>query len=139
MQYTEKVARIGEELVGLTLAEAASLRTYLHQEHEVRCRWLEPRVVYGGTRSYPDNGGTTPPKNETSLVDVMLVKVADATNKIRVIKAVRELTGLGLKDAKDLVDSLDKAPKAVKVSVLQDDAWAIKKKLETEGATVELK
>jgi large subunit ribosomal protein L7/L12 len=131
-QYSDKVAKMGEELVALTLAEAASLRQYLHQEHEVRCRWLEPQVVNVGQY---DNIPVKL-KDEKSTMDVVLVKVADSTKKIGIIKSVRELTGLGLKEAKDIVDQ---APKVVKAGIMTEDAWAMKKRLETEGATIELK
>jgi large subunit ribosomal protein L7/L12 len=130
--YGDKVVKLGEELVALTLAEAALLRRYLHQEHEIRCSWLEPQVVNVGQY---DNISVKP-KNEKTTMDVVLIKIADSTKKIGVIKSVRELTGLGLKEAKDIVDQ---APQVVKAGVMTEDAWAIKKRLETEGATIELK
>jgi large subunit ribosomal protein L7/L12 len=74
------------------------------------------------------------PEEEQTEFDVMLTEVGP--NKIQVIKAVRELTSLGLKEAKDLVDS---APKAVKQAVSKDEAAAAKAKLEESGATVEVK
>jgi large subunit ribosomal protein L7/L12 len=73
---------------------------------------------------------------EKATVDVWLVKIADSTKKIAVIKIVRELTGLGLKEAKDIAD---KAPALVKNSVPREEANGMKDKLEKEGATVEFK
>jgi large subunit ribosomal protein L7/L12 len=86
----------------------------------------------------PAAGGAAaaPKVEEKTTVDVVLIKVADTTKKIAVIKIVRELTGLGLKEAKDVVD---KAPQVVKAGALREDAQAMKEKLEKEGATIELK
>ena len=82
----------------------------------------------------PAAGAAAPAAEEKTEFDVVLAEVG--ANKINVIKVVRELTGLGLKEAKDLVDG---APKAVKEAVSKDDAEAMKKKLEEAGAKVELK
>ena len=82
----------------------------------------------------PAAGAAAPAAEEKTELDVVLAEVG--ANKINVIKVVRELTGLGLKEAKDLVDG---APKAVKEAVSKDDAEAMKKKLEEAGAKVELK
>ena len=82
----------------------------------------------------PAAGGAAPAAEEKTEFDVILAEVGP--NKINVIKVVRELTGLGLKEAKDLVDG---APKAVKEAVSKDDAEGMKKKLEEAGAKVELK
>ena len=81
-------------------------------------------------------GGAAPAAAEKATADVVLAKVADATKKIAVIKVVREITGLGLKEAKDMVDG---APKVVKNGVPREEASQMKEKLEKEGATVELK
>jgi len=82
----------------------------------------------------PATGGAAEAAEEKTEFDVVLTAVGD--KKIQVIKAVREVTGLGLKDAKDLVDS---APKAVKEGAAKEEAEGIKAKLEEAGATVELK
>ena len=79
-------------------------------------------------------GGEEAAKEEKSTFDVVLKEIG--ANKIQVIKAVRELTGLGLKEAKDLVEA---APKAVKEAVSKEDADAAKAKLEEAGASVEVK
>ena len=79
-------------------------------------------------------GGAAPAAEEKTEFNVMLVEAG--ANKVSVIKAVREITGLGLKEAKDLVDG---APKAVKEGIAKADAEAAKKKLEDAGAKVELK
>ena len=82
----------------------------------------------------PAAGGAAPAAEEKSTFDVVLTSAGD--KKVQVIKAVRELTSLGLKEAKDLVDS---APKAIKEGVSKDDAEAIKAKIEEAGGSVELK
>ena len=84
----------------------------------------------------PGAAAAAPAAEEKSTLDVILSKVADQTKKIAVIKIVRELTGLGLKESKDIVD---KAPQVIKNGVLREEAEAMKTKLEKEGATVELK
>lgn len=82
----------------------------------------------------PAAGAAAPAEEAADEVDVILVSAGD--KKIQVLKVVRELTGLGLKEAKDLVDG---APKAVKEKIKKEEAAAIKKQLEAEGATVEVK
>ncbi len=82
----------------------------------------------------PVAGAAAPAEEVSDEVDVILVSAGD--KKIQVLKVVRELTGLGLKEAKDLVDG---APKVVKEKIKKDEAAAVKKQLEAEGATVEVK
>ncbi len=82
----------------------------------------------------PVAGAAAPAEEVSDEVDVILVSPGD--KKIQVLKVVRELTGLGLKEAKDLVDG---APKVVKEKIKKDEAAAVKKQLEAEGATVEVK
>ncbi|HET56048.1 MAG TPA: 50S ribosomal protein L7/L12 [Ignavibacteria bacterium] len=124
---SEKIAEIVEKIKGLTLVEAAELKTALEEEFGVTAA---APVIMGGAVA----GGAAPAVEEKTEFDVILAGVGD--KKINVIKVVRAHTGLGLKEAKDLVDS---APKPVKEGVSKDEAEKVKKELEEAGATVELK
>lgn len=117
-----------EQLVNLTVKEVNELATILKDEYGIEPAAAAVAVAVGGGA---DAGEAA---EEQTEFDVIL-KGAGAT-KLAVVKAVKELTGLGLKDAKDIVDS---APKAVKEGVSKDEAEAIKKSLEEAGAEVELK
>ena len=120
---------IVDTISSLTLGEAAELKKALEERFGVSAA---APVMMGGMM--PAAGGAAPAAEEKTEFDVVL---ADAgAQKINVIKAVREATGLGLKEAKDLVDG---APKTVKEGASKADAEALKKKLEEAGAKVELK
>ena len=120
---------IVESISSLTLGEAAELKKALEEKFGVSAA---APVMMGGMM--PAAGGAAPAAEEKTEFDVIL---ADAgAQKINVIKAVREATGLGLKEAKDLVDG---APKPVKEGISKADAEALKKKLEEAGAKVDLK
>jgi len=121
------IANIVEQIKGLTLMEASELVKTLEETFGVSAAAAAPVAVAGG-------GAAAPVVEEKDTFDVVLM--AAGPNKINVIKVVRELTGLGLKEAKDLVDG---APKAVKEGVSKDDAEKIKKQLTDAGASVELK
>ena len=123
---TEKVMQMIEEVKALTIMELNELVKALEEEFGVSA--AAPVVMAGGAAP------AAAAEEEKTDFDVVLAEVG--TNKIAVIKVVRELTGLGLKEAKDLVDS---APKAVKEAVAKADAEEMKKKLEEAGAKVELK
>ena len=127
---TPEIKELGDKIVGLSLLKAKELTEYLKS--------LGIEAAAGGAvmMAGPAAGPAAAAVEEKTAFDVILAKVADSTKKIAVIKIVRELTGLGLKEAKDLVDG---APKSVKNGVPKDDAEAMKKKLEEQGATVELK
>jgi len=121
--------RIVEELSGLTLLEAAELSKLLEEKWGVSAAAVAvPAMAATGP------GQAAPAAAEKTEFDVLLTGVGD--KKIQVIKVVRELTSLGLKEAKDLVEG---APKAVREGVSKDEAESIKKKLEEVGATVEIK
>ena len=124
---SEKIAEIVEKIKELTLVEASELKTALEDEFGVTAA---APVVMGG----PVAGGEAAAKEEQTEFDVILAGVGD--KKINVIKVVRAHTGLGLKEAKELVDS---APKAVKEQASKEEADKIKAELEEAGATVELK
>jgi large subunit ribosomal protein L7/L12 len=125
-----KVETILEEIKGLTLLEASELVKKMEETFGVSAAAAAPVVMAGGA---PAAGGAAPAEEKTEF-SVVLTEVG--ANKINVIKAVREVTSLGLKEAKDLVDG---APKTVKEGVNKDEAAAIKKKFEDAGAKVEVK
>jgi large subunit ribosomal protein L7/L12 len=124
----EKVAEIVEKIKGLSLLEAAELKKALEDEFGVTA--AAPVVMAGGA---PAAGGAAPAEEKTEF-DVILEGIGD--KKINVIKVVRAHTGLGLKEAKDLVDS---APKPVKEGISKDEAEKLKKEFEEAGATVQIK
>ena len=125
-----KVDTILEEIKGLTLLEASELVKKMEETFGVSA--AAATVVAGGGGGGAAAGAA--PAEEKTEFSVVLTEVGG--NKINVIKAVREVTSLGLKEAKDLVDG---APKTVKDGVNKDEAAAIKKKFEEAGATVEIK
>ncbi len=121
--------KLAEELVGLTVLEVNELQTILKEEHGI-----EPAaaaVAVAGPAAGGEGGAAA--EDEKSEYDVMLKD--PGAQKVAVIKAVKEITGLGLGEAKAIVDG---APKAVKEKVAKDEAEEAKKKLEDAGATVEL-
>ena len=122
----EKSTQILELVKGLTILELADLVKALEEEFGVSAAPVAAAA--------PAAGAAAPAAEEKTEFDVVL-KAAGAS-KLNVIKVVRELTGLGLKDAKDLVES---APKTLKEGVAKDEAEAIKKQLEEAGAEVEVK
>jgi large subunit ribosomal protein L7/L12 len=125
-----KVETILEEIKGLTLLEASDLVKKMEEAFGVSAAAAAPVVVAGGAAG----AGAGAAAEEKTEFAVVLTEVG--ANKINVIKAVREVTSLGLKEAKDLVDG---APKTVKEGVNKDEAATIKKKFEDAGAKVEIK
>jgi len=117
-----------EQLVNLTVKEVNELADILKDEYGIEPAAAAVAVAAGGAAA----GGEA--AEEKSEFDVILK--AAGSSKLAVVKLVKELTGLGLKDAKDIVDS---APKAVKEGIAKDEAEGIKKSLEEAGAEVELK
>ncbi len=117
-----------EQLVNLTVKEVNELAQILKDEYGIEPAAAAPVMVAGGAA-----GGDGGAEEQTSF-DVIL-KAAGA-NKLAIVKLVKELTGLGLKEAKDLVDG---APKAIKEGVAKDEANALKTQLEEAGAEVEVK
>ena len=126
-----KVETILEEIKGLTLLEASDLVKKMEEAFGVSAAAAAPVMVAGGGAGAGAAGGAAEEKTEFTVV---LTEVG--ANKINVIKAVREVTSLGLKEAKDLVDG---APKTVKEGINKDEAEAIKKKFVDAGASVEVK
>jgi len=121
---------IAEQIQGLTLLEASQLVKMLEERLGVSAAAAAPVAAAGGGAA----AAAAPVVEEKTEFTVVLT--AAGANKINVIKAVREVTSLGLKEAKDLVDG---APKAVKEGVSKDEAEAIKKKFVDVGASVEVK
>jgi large subunit ribosomal protein L7/L12 len=121
--------QLEEQIVGLSLLDAAQLVKKLEERLGVSAAAAAPVVMAGG-----GGAAAAAPAEEKTEFTVVLKDVG--ANKINVIKAVREVTSLGLKEAKDLVDG---APKTVKEGVSKDEAENIKKKFAEAGATVEVK
>jgi large subunit ribosomal protein L7/L12 len=121
--------QLEDSIVGLSLLDAAALVKRLEEKLGVSAAAAAPVMVAGGGAA----AGAAPTEEKTEF-SVVLKEVG--ANKINVIKAVREVTSLGLKEAKDLVDG---APKAIKEGVSKDEAETIRKKFTEAGAVVEVK
>jgi large subunit ribosomal protein L7/L12 len=128
---SELVDKIVEEIQGLTLLEASELVKALEEKLGVSAA-AAPLVVAGAAGAAA--GAAAAPAEEQTEFTVVLTAIG--ANKINVIKAVREVTSLGLKEAKDLVDG---APKPIKEGVGKEEAETLKKKFTEVGATVEIK
>ena len=129
-EATAELRELGDRLAGLTLKQAVDLATYLKESHGIE-------AAAGGAVMMAGPAGAAPAAEkaeEKTTFDVVLKAAGD--KKIQVIKVVRAATGLGLKEAKDLVEA---APKTVKEGLQKDEAEKLKKELEEQGATVELK
>ena len=127
-KWSSKVKNLGDDIMGLTLMQAKELGDYLRDEYGV-----EPAAGGAVMVAGPAAQGQAEEEEEKTSFDVILKEFGD--KKIQVIKEVRALTGLGLKEAKDLVDNV---PKPVKEGLSKEDAEAAKKQLEAVGAVVEL-
>jgi large subunit ribosomal protein L7/L12 len=130
-EVATEIKELGDKLVGLTLKQAVDLAAYLKEEHGI-----EPAA--GGVVMAAGGGGgaAAPAEKEEEKTNFDVVLKSGGDKKIQVIKVVRTATGLGLKEAKDLVEG---APKTVKENLPKADAEKLKKELEEQGATVELK
>ena len=130
-EVAAEISSLGDQLAGLTLKQAVDLANYLKETHGIEAAAGGVVMAGGG------GGGAAAPAEaaeEKTTFDVVLK--AGGEKKIQVIKVVRAATGLGLKEAKDLVEG---APKTVKEGLQKDEAEKLKKELEEQGATVELK
>jgi large subunit ribosomal protein L7/L12 len=132
--FAADVMELGDKIAGLTITKAVQLRDYLKEKYKI-----EPAAGGAVVMQQGGGGGGTAvaekPAEQTEFT-VTLEGLADPAKKINVIKVVREITGLGLKEAKDLVEG---APKPVKENVSKDEAATIRKKLEDGGAKVTVK
>ncbi len=127
------ITDLGDKIAALTIAKAVQLKDYLKEKYNI-----EP-AAGGVVMAGPAGGGgaaAAPAPEAKTEFTVSLDGLADPAKKINVIKVVREITGLGLKEAKDLVEG---APKPVKENIGKDEADVLKKKLEEGGAKVSLK
>jgi len=127
-KWSSEIKKLGDKIIGLTLMQAKELGDYLKAEYGI-----EPAAGGAVMVAGPAAQGETEEKEEKTSFDVILKEFGD--KKIQVIKEVRALTALGLKEAKDLVDNV---PKPVKEGISKEDAEAAKKQLEAAGAVVEL-
>ena len=123
------IKAIAEELVNLTVKEVQELKTVLKDEYGI-----EPAAAAVAVAAGPAAGGEAAAAEEKSSFDVVLKEAGAA--KLQVVKAVKEACGLGLKEAKDLVDG---APSTLKEGLSKDEAENLKKAIEEAGAKVELK
>ena len=129
--FDQKVSKLGDEIAALSLKEAVDLADYMKDTYGIEPAAGGAVMMAAGPAA---GGGDGADAEEQTEFDVVLEAVGD--KKIQVIKAVREATGLGLKEAKELVDS---APKPVKEKATKEEADALKAKLEEAGATVGIK
>ena len=123
------IKAIAEQLVNLTVKEVNELATVLKDEYGI-----EPAAAAVAVAAGPAAGGAAPAEEEKTEFNVVLTEVGP--NKLKVVKAVKEACGLGLKEAKDLVDG---APSTLKEGLSKDEAENLKKTIEAAGAVVELK
>ncbi|MGD0767709.1 MAG: 50S ribosomal protein L7/L12 [Tepidisphaeraceae bacterium] len=128
-EVSEKVKKLADEVVGLTLKEAVEFSAYVKEAYGI-----EPAAGGVAVMAGPAAAAAAAPAEEKTTFDVVLKAAGE--KKINVIKVVRTATSLGLKEAKDLVEG---APKTVKEALPKADADKLKKELEDQGATVELK
>ena len=131
--WSPEIKEIGDKIVALTVAKAVELGDYMEEVHKIKPAAggivVAPGAAGGGAGAGPEK----PPEKTEFTVQL---DGFDAAKKINVIKVVREITGLGLKEAKDLVEG---APKPVKENVSKEDAEKLKKQLEDGGAKVSIK
>ena len=127
-EFDKAISKIGDEIASLTLTQAVDLADYMKDTYGI-----EPAAGGAVMMAGPAGGGDGGADEQTEF-DVVLESIGD--KKIAVIKAVREITGLGLKEAKGLVDE---APKAIKEKVSEEEANEVKGKLEEAGAGVTIK
>ncbi len=128
--FDSATTELGDKIVALTLLQAKALADYLEQVHGIKP--AGGAVVVSGAGG--GGAAAAAPVEEKTEFDVILTGFGD--NKLSVIKVVRTATGLGLKEAKDLVEG---APKPVKTGISKEDADKLKKELEASGATAEVK
>jgi large subunit ribosomal protein L7/L12 len=129
--YAPEIKDLGDRIVALTVAKAVELGDYLEKVHNIK------PAAGAVAIAAPGGGGAAAPEKPPEQTEfAVILEGYDAAKKINVIKIVREITGLGLKEAKDLVEG---APKPVKENVSKEEAGKLKQKLEEGGAKVALK
>ena len=127
--FDVSIQQLGDQIVGLTLLQAKSLVDYLRTVHGI-----EPAGAVAAAPAGVGAAGPAPVAEEKTEFDVVLSSFGD--NKIAVIKVVRAATGLGLKEAKDMVEAV---PKAIKTGLSKEDATKLKAELEQAGGVVDVK
>jgi large subunit ribosomal protein L7/L12 len=133
--FAPEITDIGDKIAKLTIVQAVQLKDYLKEKYKI-----EPAAGGVVVAQGPAAGGpAAAPKEEAKTEFNVMLEGFDDAKKINVIKVVRELTGLGLKEAKELVESSKTAPKPVKENLQKEDAEKMKKQLEDGGAKVSLK
>ena len=130
-EVAEDIKQLGDKIVGLTLKQAVDLAAYLKDTHGI-----EPAAGGAVMMATPGGGAGAAAEKAEEKTTFDVVLKSGGEKKIQVIKVVRAATGLGLKEAKDLVEG---APKTVKENLTKDEAEKLKKELEEQGAGVELK
>jgi len=129
-EFAAEIKELGDKIAGLKVSQAVELGNYLEEVHKIK-------PAAGAVAAAPAaGGGAAPAEAKVEQTEFAVVLESFGADKIKVIKVVREITGLGLKEAKDLVEG---APKPVKENVSKDDANKFKKQLEDVGAKVALK
>lgn len=131
--WSPEITEIGDKIAALTVSKAVELADYMEEVHKIKPAAGGAVMVAGGAA--PAAAAAAPVEAKTEFT-VTLEGLADPAKKINVIKVVREITNLGLKEAKDVVEG---APKPVKENIAKDEAEAIKKKLEEAGAKISVK
>ena len=132
--WSAEIVELGDRIANLKVSQAVELGTYLEEKHGIKA--AAGGVVMAAGPAAGGGGAAVAPVEEKTEFTVVLDGLADPAKKINVIKVVREITNLGLKEAKDLVEG---APKPVKENIPKKDAEDIKKKLEDGGAKVSIK
>ncbi len=127
-EVTQEMKDLGDKIAGLTLKQAVDLTAYLKETHGIEAAAGGAMMMAAGPAA------AAAPEEEKTTFDVVIKAAGE--KKIQVIKVVRSATSLGLKEAKDLVEG---APKTVKENLPKEEAEKLKKELEEQGATVELK
>ena len=130
-EFAAEIKELGDKIVGLTVLQANQLKTYLEDVHGIKAAAGGVMMAAG-----PGGGGAAAAEKPPEKTEFDVVLESFGANKIEVIKVVRAATGLGLKEAKDLVEG---APKTVKEALSKEDAEKLKKEIEEQGGTVELK
>jgi large subunit ribosomal protein L7/L12 len=129
-EFSAEIKELGDKIAALKVSQAVELGTYLEDVHKIKPAAGAPIIQQGG------GGPAAATEKPAEKTEFTVVLEAFGADKIKVIKVVREITGLGLKEAKELVEG---APKAVKENVSKEDAAKFKKQLEDVGAKVVLK
>ncbi|MBI3410744.1 MAG: 50S ribosomal protein L7/L12 [Planctomycetes bacterium] len=129
-EFSAEIKDLGDKIAGLKVSQAVELGDYLEEVHKIKPAAGAPIIQQGG------GGAAAALPEKVVQTEFTVVLEAFGADKIKVIKVVREITGLGLKEAKDLVEG---APKPVKENVSKEEAEKFKKQLEDVGAKVALK